>query len=177
MDDNDTDIQLLLVLVQELEAFEQQEMEGNTLAAAGLVIYVEEACRIPAEWRSESRLYLTRPQLLPNPRESTPWQILRAQENNCGYITTTGVNVAVFQLILDSGFEEIWNNTPILRGDVSSSSTPRAYRRSLEAAGALGLVLHWLNSTMMETSLVQIFAVIPTTVSRYIEFSIWVGYV
>ena len=32
--------------------------------------------------------------------------------------------------------------------------------------GALGLALHWLNSTMMETGLVQIFAVIPTTVSE-----------
>lgn len=42
--------------------------------------------------------------------------------------------------------------------------------RSLDAAGALGLVLHYLNSAMLETSLQQIFALIPATVSRYLQF-------
>ena len=37
----------------------------------------------------------------------------------------------------------------------------------MDAAGALGLVLHYLNLTMQEISLQQIFA---TTVSRYITF-------
>jgi hypothetical protein len=42
----------------------------------------------------------------------------------------------------------------------------------LDAAGALGLALHWVNSTMREISLQQIFALAPTTVSRYIQFSL-----
>jgi hypothetical protein len=42
----------------------------------------------------------------------------------------------------------------------------------LDAAGALGLALHFLNSTMREISLQQIFALIPSTVTRYIDFSL-----
>jgi hypothetical protein len=57
-------------------------------------------------------------------------------------------------------------------GDVSATGKPRLCARSLDAAGALGLVLHYLNSTMREISLQQIFALIPTTVSRYITFGL-----
>jgi hypothetical protein len=42
----------------------------------------------------------------------------------------------------------------------------------LDAAGALGLALHFVNSTMREISLQQIFALVPSTVSRYIQFSL-----
>jgi hypothetical protein len=44
----------------------------------------------------------------------------------------------------------------------------RPNQRSLDAGGALGLLLHYLNSTMHEISLQQIFALIPATVSRYV---------
>ncbi len=59
----------------------------------------------------------------------------------------------------------------IPRSDVSSTATPTPYRRSLDAAGALGLILHYLSSIMREISLAEIFALIPSTVSRYINFS------
>jgi hypothetical protein len=36
----------------------------------------------------------------------------------------------------------------------------------------LGLILHYLNSTMLEVSLSKIFTIVPTTVSRYIEFTL-----
>jgi hypothetical protein len=42
----------------------------------------------------------------------------------------------------------------------------------LAAEGGLGLVLHYLLSTMSETSLQEIFTLIPSTVSRYINFSL-----
>ena len=43
--------------------------------------------------------------------------------------------------------------------------------QSLDAAGGLGLYLHWLCSTMRETSLQEIFALVPSTVSMYLAFA------
>lgn len=40
--------------------------------------------------RSVTRQYLTRPQLLPNPRYGTPWQTLLASQNDRAFITTMG---------------------------------------------------------------------------------------
>ncbi|KAJ7336786.1 hypothetical protein DFH08DRAFT_877471 [Mycena albidolilacea] len=61
---------------------------------------------------------------------------------------------------------------PIPCADVRTTGKPCPGARSLNAAGALGLVLHYLNSTMCEISLQQIFALIPTTVSQYIAFGL-----
>ena len=83
-----------------------------------------------------------------------------------------GVDIPAFNLLLQSGFEELWNTQPIPRNDVSSAGAPRVYRRSLDAAGGLGLVLHYLNSTMREYTLQQIFALTPAVASRYIDFSL-----
>jgi len=83
-----------------------------------------------------------------------------------------GFDVATFDLILSSGFEERWNSMPIPRADAPSTAAPRLSRRSLDARGALGLILHHLNSTMHDISLCEIFALIPSTVTRYIQFSL-----
>jgi hypothetical protein len=83
-----------------------------------------------------------------------------------------GFDVATFNLILRSGFALQWNTTCIPRGDILPTSRPRSYRRSLDAAGALGLILHFLNSTMEDRSLSEIFALVPSTVSRYVNFSL-----
>jgi hypothetical protein len=83
-----------------------------------------------------------------------------------------GFDVPTFHDIIDAGFGSAWYSTPISRADVSTAGNPRPGARSLDAAGALGLVLHYLNSTMREISLQQIFALIPTTVSRYITFAL-----
>jgi hypothetical protein len=120
--------------------------------------------------RRSRRLYLTRPELLPNPRVGTPWQILWASQSDRAFITTMGFDVSTFRLLLDA-FEKIWDSTPIPRNDVASSVEPRPWARSLDAAGALALVLHYLGSAMLETSLQQIFALVPTTVSRYLHFA------
>jgi hypothetical protein len=83
-----------------------------------------------------------------------------------------GFDVATFNLILAAGFDVAWNTTPIPREDVVGTGKTRPGARSLDASGALGLLLHYLNSTMREISLQQIFALIPSTVSRYIIFGL-----
>jgi hypothetical protein len=83
-----------------------------------------------------------------------------------------GFDVATFNQILAAGFDLAWNRTPIPRDDAHSTGKTRPGARSLDAAGALGLLLHYLNSTMREISLRQIFSLIPTTISRYITFGL-----
>ena len=83
-----------------------------------------------------------------------------------------GFDVATFHAILNAGFDAAWIMTPIPRADNRGTGNTRPGARSLDAAGALGLLLHYLNSTMREISLQQIFALIPTTVSRYITFGL-----
>jgi hypothetical protein len=123
--------------------------------------------------RQPHRLYLTRPELLPNPRIGTPWERLWSSQSDRAFITTMGFDVGTFRLLLEGRgrFAEMWDNTPIPRDDTSSHGRPRPWVRSLDAAGALGLVLHYLGSAMLETHLQQIFALIPTTVSRYLSFA------
>ncbi len=122
--------------------------------------------------RNIHRIYLTRPDLNPSPRVGTPWQHMHARGNDRAFITTMGIDVTTFEYILDQGFAETWDSTPIPRNDISLNALPRIDRRSLDAAGALGLVLHYLASTMRELSLQQIFGLIPSTVTRYLSFSL-----
>jgi hypothetical protein len=77
-----------------------------------------------------------------------------------------GFNVSTFNHILAAGFDLAWNTTPIPQNDAVGSGQTRP------ASGALGLLLHYLNSTMREISLQQIFALIPSTVSQYITFGL-----
>jgi hypothetical protein len=83
-----------------------------------------------------------------------------------------GVDVSTFSSLLTAGFAQDWYETPIPRDDVSVHGNPRIHQRSLDAAGVLGLVLHYLSSTMHAISLQQIFAIIPSTVTRYLKFGL-----
>ena len=83
-----------------------------------------------------------------------------------------GFDEETFELIVRSGFAERWYMQPIPRTDSSSHGEPRPGARSLDVSGVLGLVLHYLNSTMLEITLQQIFALIPATTSRYITFGL-----
>ncbi|KAF9474468.1 hypothetical protein BDN70DRAFT_884771 [Pholiota conissans] len=140
--ENEAFLQALLLETEEDEAEEQ--LEELALALGATLLYgAEESRRLRSERRRERRLYLVRRDLLPNPRAATPWQKLYAGENNRAYITTMAVDVPTFQFILKQGFEEQWNTTPIPRNDVSPTADPTPYRRSLDAAGALGLILHY----------------------------------
>ncbi|KAJ7663708.1 hypothetical protein DFH06DRAFT_1393344, partial [Mycena polygramma] len=133
-----------------------------------------EAHRLGTERRKPSRLYLCRPQLSRNPRGCTAWQILYRSRNDRAYITTMSFDVGTFNKILGAGFDFdfAWNITPIPREDALGTGKTRPGARSLDASGALGLLLHYLNSTMREISLQQIFALIPSTISRYITFGL-----
>jgi hypothetical protein len=69
-----------------------------------------------------------------------------------------------FGYLLTSGFIGKFLHT-----DIDEYGDPRP-GSSLDGAGVLELVLHYLNSTMQGISLQQIFAIIPVTVLQYITF-------
>ncbi len=149
---------------------EEEDSEYERIALAGLAVAfacAEEARISRAERRQPGRHHLRRPQLLPNPRSNTPWQALYESRDDRAYITTMGINVDTFHYILNHGFAHEWNHNAIPRSDTNPDGLARLGRRSLDAAGALGLVYHYLSSAMPDDALQQIFALIPSTISRY----------
>ena len=84
-----------------------------------------------------------------------------------------GFDVAAFWLLLEGPgrFGECWKTRPIRQNDVSNAGHPRLQRHSLDGAGALGLVLHYLGSAMLDVSLQQIFALTPSVLSQYLDFA------
>jgi len=104
------------------------------------------------EWtvrnRRRHRQHLSQANLLPNPRVGTPWRRLYENGEDRAFITTMGIDTSTFRMILEAGFEAMWYTLPITRPDTRSAGQPRPRGRSLDAAGGLGLVLHWLSSTM-----------------------------
>ena len=164
---------LLMQETEECEADAIDEEFNTHLTAALLIAGADVGQLLRNDWRNPTRNYLCCPQLLPSPRVDTAWQVLFKSRNDHAFITTMGFNVETFELIVHSGFAERWYTQPIPRTDLlSSHGEPRPGARSLDAWGALGLVLHYLNSTMLEITLQQIFALIPATASRYIIFGL-----
>lgn len=155
-------------LAEDEELADEDEHELLILAAVLLVGAAESRERRLAQQRDT---YLTRAELMPDPRINTPWQQLWGSQNDRAFITTMGVDVDTFRYLLDNGFARRWNSTPIPRSDTDSQGQPCLGRRSLDSAGALGLYLHFLSSSMNETALQQIFALFPGTTSRYLQFS------
>lgn len=146
----------------------------RTLASALLATiftYGHLARSLRAEGRRRHRLYLCRPELVPNPRIGSPWQYLYESQSDRAFITTMGIDTRIFQVILDAGFEHRWNSTAIPRTDTNVNGEPRLGARSLDSAGGLGLYLHYLRSSMREVGLQLIFALIPSTVNRYLAFA------
>ena len=88
------------------------------------------------------------------------------------FITTMGIDTSTFHIILEASFRHLWYTQPIPRPDTQTTIHPQPTKRSLDAAGGLGLVLHWLSSMMQQVSLQQIFALMPSTVSRYLSFAL-----
>jgi hypothetical protein len=172
IEDEAFDEQMLMQLIDEDE-IEEEDAHMSALLAFVLLLHhgAEESRRAQAACRNPHRTYLTHPELLPNPRANTPWQRLYSSQSDQAFITTMGFDVATFNLLLWGGFAERWDLQAIPCDGWSPASLPRLQHQSLDAAGALGLVLHWLTSTMRKVSLMQIFALIPTTVSRYINFT------
>jgi hypothetical protein len=83
-----------------------------------------------------------------------------------------GLDCATFEMILQGGFERDWDGGAIPRMDTRVDGVPRLGRRSFDSAGALGLALHYLASAIPSVSLQLIFTLIPSTVCRYLNFSL-----
>ena len=128
-------------------------------------------CWICAHWHSQSRDSLTCPLLLFDPRVNMLWQWLLVSWADRSYITTMRFDVATFNYILDSGFQDQWDSMSIWCVNVKPGVLPCPGRQSLDAEGGLGLV-HYLSSTMKEMSLQEIFTLIPSTVVWYINFAL-----
>ncbi|KDN33518.1 hypothetical protein RSAG8_13388, partial [Rhizoctonia solani AG-8 WAC10335] len=103
---------------------------------------------------------------------SSGWQSIYQSREDRAYIHVLGINVDTFDYLMDSGFRNAWETRPIKRTDTNQAGASRIGARSLDAAGGLGLALHFLCSTMSEVSLQMIFALVPSTVSRYIDFAL-----
>jgi hypothetical protein len=169
----DSDLDLISSSSSDSGSSSSSEEDDIVIAVFGiLALGVLEAEELRRQRRAVTRHYLTRPQLLPNPRAGTPWQILHLSQDDWAFVTTMGVNVETFDYILDQGFALLWNSRPIPREHTTVASEPRANVRSLDAAGALGLILQYLASSIHVNSLVLIFAVIPSTASRYLQFAL-----
>ena len=165
---DDTEIFYALQASRDTEQLEHDAEYAKQAAMAFLLAGIEHARQERIHIRYAKRLYLTRFDLLRNPRFRTPWQRLYKSQNDRAFITTMGFDTSTFHAILDTGFTHCWNTTPIGRADVNPKGTTRLFARSLDAAGALGLVLHYLNTTIHEVGLQEIFALVPATCSRYI---------
>jgi hypothetical protein len=173
-EDEDDDEEALIqgVLCEHHLPIYSQYQRAHANYAPGLAVAGELQMRQQqAERCLPSRAYLTRPDL-PLPRSDTSWQHMLTAGNDRAFITTMGFDVASFQYILDARFQECWNTTAIERRDVNVNGVPRISRCSLDAAGGLGLVLHYIHSCMMQTSLQQIFGLVPATVDRHINFAL-----
>ncbi|EUC55558.1 DDE family endonuclease, partial [Rhizoctonia solani AG-3 Rhs1AP] len=120
----------------------------------------------------KKRHYLTRPELQPAPMVRSGWQSIYLSREDCAYIQVLGLDVSTFDYLMDSGFRKAWNTRPIKRTDTNQAGASRIGARSLDTAGGLGLALHFLCSTMNEVLLQIIFAIIPSTVSRYLNFAL-----
>jgi hypothetical protein len=172
----DDDLDLLLHATtseQYLEIDEENEFFDQVrLLTAVLIVGSNEDHAWSVENRRPRRQYLGRMNLLPNPRMGTPWTRLYENHDDRAFITTMGIDTTAFHAILKAGFGQLWCTRPIPRPDMGADIPSRIARRSLDAAGGLGLVLHWLSSTMRQISLQQIFALVPSTVSRYLRFSL-----
>lgn len=135
-----------------------------------LVLPAPGQLRAPRRCR-HTAVNLRRADLMPDPRIDSAWFALYRNQDDRAVITTMGVDTSTFEFLLESGFREAWDTTPITRNDVNPAGCARLGARSLDAAGGLGLLLNHLCSTMSETALEQIFAVVPAVLSRYIKFA------
>ncbi|KAA1116630.1 hypothetical protein PGT21_020921 [Puccinia graminis f. sp. tritici] len=120
----------------------------------------------PGQFR-QFRTYLTRADLPTIPMAHSAWAYLWKSRSDRAFITTMGIDFRTFDDLLDR-FAPTWNFTTIDRADVNPNGEPQLGRRSLDAAGTLGLVLHWLCSTMSAYSLQQLFGITPAVCSRYL---------
>ena len=158
-------MEVMITAATQDEEYTQEDKEYElAFAAATIIAGAELALEIHVQRCNPSRLYLCHSQLLPNPCVTTPWQALYNSQNDQVFITTMGFNVETFGYILLSGFATSWYTMSNPCNDINILGDSRPEWCSLDPAGAFGLILHYLNSTMQETSLQYIFIIIPSTI-------------
>ncbi|KAA1085829.1 hypothetical protein PGT21_020947 [Puccinia graminis f. sp. tritici] len=120
----------------------------------------------PGQFR-QMRTYLTRSDLAFYPMVHSAWAYMWKSRSDRAFITTMGIDVRTFDDLLDR-FSVRWDYSTIDRADVDRNGAPQTGLRSLDAAGTLGLVLHWVCSSMSCYTLQQVFTVTPAVCSRYL---------
>lgn len=112
--------------------------------------------------RIRNRHYLTKVNL---PLKSySAWHILCNQKEDKAFVDCTGLDVATFTYLLRQ-FQRYQDPHNLERHRIG-----RPY--ALDAAGRLGLALYYLNSTMKQKTLCQLFSISPGSVSNLLEDSL-----
>lgn len=124
MDDTDPFYMMLLAAQDD----SREEEETHHLAACGLAIYIGASESRNLRSLRRVQTYLTCPELLPNSRIDTPWQALYASQSDHAFITTMGLDVETFDVVIQSGFAQLWDTTPIPRPDAPSVAATRLTR-------------------------------------------------
>ncbi|KAG9125242.1 hypothetical protein FRC07_008425 [Ceratobasidium sp. 392] len=170
---NNRQVLAFLLLEESDDLFELESFcNRNNISAAMLFVLSIYHKKLLRGLTPRKAGYLCRRDLMPLPRVDSPWQAMYRSQEDRAFITTMSVDVKTFNYILRAGFEKAWNTRTIRRGDVKSTGHTRMGRRSLDAPGALGLMLHFLCSTSRYTALQQIFAVVPSVLARYVRFGL-----
>lgn len=104
------------------------------------------------------RAYLTKEALLP--LSHSPWRKLLASGTNAHFITVTGLSRDAFMTLL-AKYHEHFEDRPKGLG---------IKEMSLLSIDSLALVLHWLNSTMRQKTLKQLFGL--PNVSRPLSYAL-----
>ena len=92
---------LLFLLEQQNDEEDEEDLQHSLLILSALVCGVLDNENECARRRNPSRLYLTRPQLMPYPRFESPWIRLWEGQNDRAFITTMGFDVQTFRFILE----------------------------------------------------------------------------
>jgi hypothetical protein len=100
------DLVAIGALMAQEEEDEEEECWLEEAAVLAMCCGILEDRYHRAQQRRLSRHYLTRPDLLPNPRGNTPWQQLYETHNDKAFITTMGFTTDIFDLILEQGGSE-----------------------------------------------------------------------
>jgi hypothetical protein len=103
------------------------------------------------------RHYLQRIHVGPTP--SSSWRITLNSPDDTGLLNVTGLTRAAFE-DLHAAFAPHWQQQRRRR---------QLHARQLRSIDVLGLVLHWVQSTMRAKTLCQVFATPPATVSRLLR--------
>ncbi|KAL7748219.1 hypothetical protein RI367_006405 [Sorochytrium milnesiophthora] len=145
----------------------QRDDEDDAFCAADMLLLTEygDLARLPRR----SQPALTRKALVASPRnDDTAWQVLYHNGDDVDFLATMGFDRGSFGAILNGGFADHWNAHVLYREDNDPEGQARLGARSLDAAGVLGLCLHYINSTMRLKTLQQIFGLTPAVCSRYL---------